>query len=116
MDDEELELVNACTELVSAARWEAFPTRLLRDERSGEWVGVRSLCRQLGLDAGALKEDLFATWLADPTENDAYVVIVFYDDESKWTMAAQYNRQRLLATSPPALERPATDARQRNKV
>jgi hypothetical protein len=116
MDDEELELTNACTDLVSAKKWEAFPTQLLQDERAGEWVGVQRLCRQLGLDVGGLKEDLFAAWLPDPMDNDAYVVIVFYDDESKWTMAAHYHRQRLLAGGQPAKEQPAGDARQRNKV
>jgi hypothetical protein len=46
--------------------------------------------------AGELKPELFATWLADPMADEAYAVILFYDDESKWSMAAHYNRRRLL--------------------
>ncbi len=97
MEDEELtELNNLCADLVSMKRWEAFPVHLMDDKRGGEWVSVREFCLQIGLDTEDLKPHLFATWLPDPTGDEGLVVILFYDEESMWTMAARYNRQRLL--------------------
>jgi hypothetical protein len=52
-----------------------------------------------------LKPDLFAAWLADPLGDDGYAVILFYEEESLWTMAARYNRQRLLEGVFPDKER-----------
>lgn len=108
MPDEEVALVNTCTDLVSLQKLEPFPLHLLGSKRPGEWIGVRECCLQLGVAPGDLRLDLFATWLPDPKGNDAYVVILFYEDESKWSMAAHYNRRRLLgAASPnPALPPP----------
>ena len=104
MEDEEITLFNGCTDLVSLRKCEAFPLRLLQSKRSGEWLRVREFCSQVGVAAGELKPELFATWLPDPMGHDAYAVILFYDDESKWSMAAHYNRGRLLgdASSDPS--------------
>jgi hypothetical protein len=96
MSDEELNLLNACTDLLSLKKCEAFPLHLLGTKRSGEWICVRNLSLQIGMSRGDLKPELFATWLPDPRGYEAYAVILFYDDESKWSMAAQYNRDRLL--------------------
>jgi hypothetical protein len=105
MEDEELtRLNNCCGDLVGLKRWEAFPVSLLIGKRAGEWVGVRELCLQSGLGGGDLPPDLFAAWLADPTGDDGYAVIIFYDEESMWTMAARYNRQRLLGGVSPGRE------------
>jgi hypothetical protein len=104
MQDEEVALFNGCTDLVSLRKAEAFPPRLLGEKRAGEWVRVRDLCSHVGV-AGEIKPELFAAWLPDPTADDAYAVILFYDDESKWSMAAHYNRGRLRrdgAPDPPA--------------
>src|SRR5437879_6589824 len=101
MQDEELVLLNTCTDLVTLKKFEAFPRHLLGSEPGAEWVGVRELCRQIGLAVGDLKPDLFTTWLPDPVGHDGYAVILFYDDESKWTTAAHYNRQRLLGNVSP---------------
>ncbi|MGH7223587.1 MAG: hypothetical protein ACRELF_10190 [Gemmataceae bacterium] len=87
---------NICADLVSLKRLEAFPVHLLTAKRPGEWVPVRELCLQAGLDAEDLRPDLFAAWLAEPTGDEGYAVILFYEEESMWTMAARYNRQRLL--------------------
>ena len=105
MDDEGLtHLTNFCTDLVTLKRWEAFPTHLLMGKRTGEWARVRELSLQAGLEGLDVKakleglevKDLFAAWLPDPSGNEGYAVILFYDEESLWTMAASYNRQRLL--------------------
>jgi hypothetical protein len=96
MEDEELaHLNNFCADLVGLKQWEAFPVHLLRDKRTAEWIRVRELCLQNGLDVGDLKLDLFAAWLPEPTGDEDYALILFYDEESMWTMAARYNRQRL---------------------
>jgi hypothetical protein len=50
----------------------------------------------VGVAAGELKPELLATWLPDPTAQEAYAVILFCDDESKGRMAAHYHRRRLL--------------------
>ena len=96
MQDDEITLFNGCTDLVSLRKCEAFPLRLLESKRSGEWIQVREFCSQVGAAVGELKPELFATWLPDPMGHEAYAVILFYDDESKWSMAAHYNRGRLL--------------------
>jgi hypothetical protein len=98
MQDEEIALCNACTDLVGLKKCEAFPLRLLGDKRPGEWIVVREFCLQIGVAAGDLTQELFATWLPDPKGLDGYAVIVFYDDDSKWSMAAHYNRARLLGS------------------
>jgi hypothetical protein len=100
MQDDEIVLFNTCTDLVSLRKMEAFPLHLLQSKPSGEWISVREFCQRIGMAPGDLKPELFATWLPDPMVPDAYAVIVFYDDESKWSMAAQYNQARLLAGGP----------------
>ena len=102
MQDEEITLLNACMDLVSLKRWEAFPLRLLGGKRPGEWIGAREFCQQIGVAADNLTAELFAAWLPDPKARDGYVVIMFYDDESKWSMAAHYNRERLVGGALPS--------------
>jgi hypothetical protein len=95
MEDDEIILCNICTDLVGLRKMEMFPLRLLQSKRPGEWVGVREFCLQIGV-GGDVKPDLFAAWLPDPHGADAYAVILFYDDETKWSMAAHYHRARIL--------------------
>ena len=105
MEDEELtRLNNLCADLVSEKRWEAFPVHLLVGKRPAEWVRVRDLCLQAKLEPGELDLNPVATWLPDPAGDEGYALIVFYDEESMWTLAARYNRQRLLAGVLPGLE------------
>ena len=101
MQDEEIVLCNACTDLVSLKKCEAFPLRLLGGKRLGEWVGTREFCQQIGVNAEELPAELFTAWLPDPKAHDGYVVILFYDDESKWSMVAHYNRARLTGDALP---------------
>ncbi len=101
MQDDEITLFNTCTDLVSLRKTEAFPLHLLDSKRSGEWICVRELCLQIGVAPGDLRPEVFATWLPDPMAHAAYAVIIFYDDESKWSMAAHYNRARLLGGGSP---------------
>jgi hypothetical protein len=104
-DDEETVLCNICTDLVSLRKNEPFLRQLLGSKPPGEWVPLREFCTQAGLGVGEIKPDLFATWLPDPLADDAYAVVMFYDDESKWSMAAHYNRGRLLRDA--SLEQPS---------
>jgi hypothetical protein len=66
------------------------------NQRPGEWICLREFCLKIGIAACERKPKLFATWLPDPLAEDAFVVIFFLDDDSKWSMAAHYNRARLL--------------------
>src|SRR5205807_526015 len=88
------------TDLVTLRKTEAFPLHLLASKRPEEWIRVRELCLQIGVAPGDLRPNVFATWLTDPLGDATYTVIMFYDDESKWSMAAHYNRARLLGASP----------------
>ncbi len=101
MQDDETTLYNTCTDLVSMRKNKAFPLHLLGSRRAGEWICVHELCQNLGMAPDEIKPGLYATWLADPLGHDAYVVVMFYDDESKWSMAAHYNRGRLLGDAAP---------------
>ena len=96
MQDDEIPLFNGCTDLVGLRKCEAFTLHLFQSKRSGEWVQVREVCSDVGAAAGELKPELFATWLPDPMGREGYAVILFYDDESKWSMAAHYNKGRLV--------------------
>jgi len=96
MQDEEITLFNTCTDLVSLKAAEGFPLHLFQSNRPGDWVCVREVCERIGVTPGDLKPKIFATWLPDPMAHDGYAVIVFYDDDLKWSMAAHYNRARLL--------------------
>ncbi len=102
MQDDEITLYNACADLVTLAKKEAFPRYLLGSKRPGEWIGVGALCSQVGITPGDLGSDVFVTWLPDPTAHEAYAVIMFYEHESKWTMAAHYHRGRLLGGASPS--------------
>jgi hypothetical protein len=100
MIDEETALCNTCTDLVSLKKCEAFPFNLLRTKKAGEWIVVCDFCRQIDVPQGDLKAELFATWLPDPLGDEGYAVIIFYDDISKWSLAAHYNRSRLMGLRP----------------
>ena len=108
MQEDEITLFNACTDLVSLRKHEAFPLHLLGTKQPGEWIGVREFCLRIGVAPGVLSPDLFATWLPDPMAHDGYAVILFYDDESKWSMAAHYNRLRLVGGELPTQVRQPT--------
>jgi hypothetical protein len=97
--DDDIALVNACADLVSLKKNEAFPARLLLGKRPGEWVRVWEFCRQLGVAFGELGTSVFATWLPDPRGDDGYAVILFYDDESGWSMTAHHNRALVARTA-----------------
>jgi hypothetical protein len=99
MEDEELvRLNNACADLLASKKWEDFPRHLL-GRNHGEWVGARALCRQAGINLDDIPADLFVTWLADPSGAEGYAIIMFYEADSSWTMAAHYNRQRLVGAA-----------------
>lgn len=96
MEDDDIEIANACADLLGLKANEKFPLHLLRDKRAGEWIGVGELCRQSGVGARPIKPALFVTWLPDPIGHQEYAVVLFYDEDSQWSMAAHYNRGRLI--------------------
>ena len=107
MQDDEITLFNTCTDLVGLRKAEAFPLHLFQSNRPGDWVRVREVCRQIGVSSGDLSPEVFATWLPDPMAHDGYDVILFYDGESQWSMAAHFNRARLLGSGTPNPQFPA---------
>jgi hypothetical protein len=101
MQDEDTSLPGLCADLVSLKKYEPFLLHLLSRCQPGEWMDVATVCRQLQLEVGDSKLDLFGVWLPDPRGDSRYAVIVFYDEESIETFPARYNRQRLLKDAQP---------------
>jgi hypothetical protein len=108
MADEEIDLLNTCSDLVVLEQFEAFPLHLLLHKQAGEWGKVLQLCLDVGIKIDDLNPDLFVTWLPDPMGQSDYSVVIFYDDQSKWTMAAHYNRQRVLSSASKKQAMPTT--------
>ena len=97
MPDDDFELADVCADLVSLRDFESFVWHLLQMERA-RWRPVAEVLFDAGLACPALERlgaELFVTWLEDPGSAEDYTVIVFYDRDSKWSMTAEYNRQRL---------------------
>lgn len=86
---------NVCTDLVSLRRMEPAISHLLRDHPAGVWVPVADLYAQTEVSSPTVSGELQAAWLPAP-QNANYAVIVFFDDESKWSMTAEYDAMRLL--------------------
>jgi hypothetical protein len=94
-NDTLVELENFCADLLSLKQFEAFPSLLLRGP-AGRWLRVQECCQQMVSSPEELPQDLFATWLPDPTGVPEYAVILFFDAESLWTTAANHNRGRVV--------------------
>jgi hypothetical protein len=107
MENDSIDLLNsACADLVGSKDHEAFPVNLL-SRRPGEWVNVRDLCARVGVASGNIGGEVFALWLPDPGGDPSYVVVLFYDVESLWTLAAAYNGERLRRPATTNREQPA---------
>jgi hypothetical protein len=116
MEDDELTLINnLCADLVSLKKWEAFPLHLLTQQQAGEWSGVQEVCEHLGLAPGDLTPDLFAAWLPDPTGDEDYALVIFYNHEFGWSMPAHFNRALLLSRGLPQPWREAIDRMQNSQ-
>ena len=57
---------------------------------------MNTVCQLTGTAPQDIKPELVLTWLSDPFGNQEYVIIVFYDDDTKQSFAAHYNKRRLL--------------------
>lgn len=99
MNDEDDSQIGFCTDLVALKAMEAFPRSLLARHKMGEWVQVKRLCEGVGINLVGMKDELVAAWLPDPGADRSFVVIIFYDDESKESFAAHYNSGRLLGST-----------------
>jgi hypothetical protein len=89
---------------VSLRRLEPGLAALFRDRAPGTWVPVRDLYERAGTSTEPIPTSLAAAWLPSPGDPD-YAVIVFFDDETKWSFTADCNATRLLgrrAESPAA--------------
>jgi len=93
-------LENACLDLVTEHRNEPDVRALLTEHQAGEWVSlyrIHNAAKPKATDAARFDASgVFVTWLPDPTGDPSFVLILFFDDCSKWSAAAQYNRSRLL--------------------
>lgn len=101
MNDKTDLMSNICTDLVSLRRLEPGVIHLLRDRKPGAWTHVRDLYERAEEESTSMTTDLLAAWLPSPNDPD-YAVIVFFDDETKWSLTAEYNAKRLLGQQAPA--------------
>lgn len=95
MRDENEELSEYCMNLVAQRATQGFPMRLFDSIKRGEWASVNEICRVAGIEGIASAPDLVATWLAEPSGDPSFSVILFFDAESLLTFAAVYNKERL---------------------
>jgi hypothetical protein len=99
MDEEDI-LNNHCADLVSLAKLEPALVYLLGERPPGAWSAVRELYARAGQPNEAIKADLVAAWLSPPNGDADGAVILFYDEESLWSMTAWYNVGRLRENRP----------------
>jgi hypothetical protein len=86
---DELDLIsNLCADLVSERRHEPILLRLFRDVPAGEWVPLRQLTV-----SGDYPATLAASWTRTPDPD--FVLVLFFDTETLWSMHADYNLSRL---------------------
>jgi hypothetical protein len=89
LNDELDQLSNLCAEIVSERRWEPALLRLFHDVPAGEWVPLRDLTGLIEYPA-----TLTASWVKTPDAD--FVLVLFFDSETLWSMHADYNLARLL--------------------
>lgn len=95
MNDDDQSLT-FCVDLVTVKTGEPFLLNLFERHPMGKWCRVREMCEELGIPASAVKPDVVTVWLDDPFGDEGYAVIVFFDDDTKQSFAANYNKRRLL--------------------
>ena len=100
MNDDEQSLT-FCMDLVTIKNLEPFLLNLFKHHPMGKWCRVRETCEELGIHASAVKPDVVTVWLDDPFGDEGYAVIMFFDDDTKQSFAANYNKRRLLDADQP---------------
>lgn len=98
MDEEDI-LSNCCADLVSETRFESALVHLFGAKAAGEWVSVAELYRLAGLSTEGIKPELFAGWLPSPN-TPGYSIVLFFVEDSLWSMTAWYNVARLRESHP----------------
>jgi hypothetical protein len=101
MDEEDV-LSNVCTDLVTLARLEPALVHLFGSKSAGEWVRVAELYGIAGHPDASIKAGLAAAWLPSPSGDRGAAVVLFYDDETLWSMTAWYDVARLFGARPVA--------------
>lgn len=91
-ENELTDLLDKCADVVSQKSSEKFLLSLLTQKRMGHWTAAGELAQQTGADLTGIGPDLYVTWVDDPSGNPAYALVLFFDDETKLTAAAQFNR------------------------
>lgn len=99
MEDETDSLSNWCADLVSLRRFEPGLLHLFRERSPGEWVQVSDLYARAGEPPAPVPGGLVAAWLPSPTDA-GYAIVVFWDEETRWSLTAEYDVARLLNQHP----------------
>ena len=98
MDQEEDELT-CHLELLSGAvlseqKYEPMLEQLFSQVSAGEWMSLEDA---LPTD---FHEDIFVAWLNLPDQTErAFRLVLFFHEDSGWSMTANYNAERLLRPS-----------------
>ena len=90
-ENELTDLLDKCADVVSQKSSERF-LALLLTQRMGQWNAARELAQQSNVDLNGIGADVSVTWVDDPSDDAAYALVLFFDDETKLTAAAQFNR------------------------
>jgi hypothetical protein len=89
------DLLDVCGDLVSQKSSEAFLASLFSRKHMGQWTKAAELGKDTGFDLNGIGPDVFVTWVDDPSGDPTYALVLFFDDETKLTAAAQFNRSVL---------------------
>src|SRR5262245_5353330 len=84
-------LSNQCGDLVSLTRLEPAIGSLFGEKAAGAWGSVRYLYAKAGQANDSIKAGVVAAWLPTPSGDPDSAVVLFYDEESVWSMTAWYN-------------------------
>lgn len=95
MENELTDLLDLCADLVSQKSSEAFVASLFSRMRIGQWTNAAELAKEAGVDLNGIGSDVLVTWKDDPSGDPAYTLVLFFDDETKLTAVAQFNRAAL---------------------
>jgi len=66
-------------------------------------VKVVELYRIAGQPAEGIKPEVVAAWLPSPTGTSGDAIVLFYDEDSLWSMTAWYDVARLRSHPPAAV-------------
>ena len=88
-------MLEVCARLLSEKQFERYVLHLF-DQPAGRWDNCASALEKLEIDLGHTFDSIYAVWLDSSSEEEGYVFVLFYDQNSGGTLSAEYNRALLM--------------------